>query len=158
MKYSLWESNSKIKSNIAFVFVFQKGSSCPSPMVASPVLSTCSNATGESSDNKLSPDTTTIDTLGGLNSPGTPSSSLGSPIVRPGWENVHELNSEGIVKVVEFAKKIPSFLDLPVSDQITLLKASCLEIMVRSTMVIQCTRESMRRCHILSVSYISVYI
>ena len=69
--------------------------------------------------------------MGALGSPPTPTDPLGASEHRPGWENVHELNSEGIVKVVEFAKKIPSFLELSVSDQITLLKASCLEVMVR---------------------------
>ena len=46
------------------------------------------------------------------------------------WDNVGELSSEGIVRIVDFAKKIPGFLTLTQSDQITLLKAACLEIMV----------------------------
>lgn len=46
------------------------------------------------------------------------------------WEKVTDLSSAGIVKIVDFAKKIPGFLSLPSSDQITLLKAACLEIMV----------------------------
>ena len=46
------------------------------------------------------------------------------------WEKVTELSSAGIVKIVDFAKKIPGFLTLSTSDQITLLKAACLEIMV----------------------------
>ena len=102
----------------------------PNPSVASPVPSTCSNSTGgELSDSKPSPDTTTVDSMG-VNSPATPGSSGGSPSSRPGWDNVDELNSEGIVKVVEFAKKIPRFLELSVTDQITLLKAACLEVLV----------------------------
>ncbi|XP_041374942.1 retinoic acid receptor gamma-like isoform X2 [Gigantopelta aegis] len=46
------------------------------------------------------------------------------------WDNVGELSSEGIVRIVDFAKKIPGFLTLSQSDQITLLKAACLEIMI----------------------------
>ena len=49
------------------------------------------------------------------------------------WEKITELSSRGIIKIVDFAKKIPGFLGLPTSDQITLLKAACLEIMVRFT-------------------------
>ncbi|KAF6039670.1 RARA [Bugula neritina] len=109
----------------------KKVDDCPSrsPSVSSPVPSTCSNMTGESSD-RPSPDTTTLDSMGGLHSPSTPGSNYGSPSRRPGWDNVDELNSEGIVKVVEFAKKIPRFLELSVTDQITLLKAACLEVLI----------------------------
>lgn len=46
------------------------------------------------------------------------------------WEKITELSSRGILKIVDFAKKIPGFLTLPTSDQITLLKAACLEIMI----------------------------
>nr|KAG5707687.1 hypothetical protein BaRGS_003262 [Batillaria attramentaria] len=46
------------------------------------------------------------------------------------WEKVTELSSAGIVKIVDFAKKIPGFSSLSTSDQITLLKAACLEIMI----------------------------
>ena len=45
------------------------------------------------------------------------------------WEKITELSSAGIVLIVDFAKKIPGFTTLSTSDQITLLKASCLEIM-----------------------------
>ncbi|KAJ8320416.1 hypothetical protein KUTeg_002003 [Tegillarca granosa] len=45
------------------------------------------------------------------------------------WEKVTEMSSKGIIKIVEFAKKIPGFATLSTSDQITLLKAACLEIM-----------------------------
>ena len=86
--------------------------------------------TGESSDSKPSPDTTTYDSLGALSSPGTPAGGVNSPANRPGWDSVDELSSEGIVKVVEFAKMIPHFRDLTTSDQITLLKAACLEVLV----------------------------
>lgn len=48
------------------------------------------------------------------------------------WEKVTELSSKGIIKIVEFAKKVPGFTNLSSSDQITLLKAACLEIMVSS--------------------------
>ena len=47
------------------------------------------------------------------------------------WDKVTELSSKGIIKIVEFAKKMPGFTSLSTSDQITLLKAACLEIMVR---------------------------
>ncbi|XP_021341357.1 retinoic acid receptor alpha-A-like isoform X1 [Mizuhopecten yessoensis] len=46
------------------------------------------------------------------------------------WERVTELSSKGIIKIVEFAKKISGFTSLSSSDQITLLKAACLEIMI----------------------------
>lgn len=46
------------------------------------------------------------------------------------WEKVTELSSKGIIKIVEFAKKVPGFATLSTSDQITLLKAACLEIMI----------------------------
>ncbi|CAG5119171.1 unnamed protein product [Candidula unifasciata] len=46
------------------------------------------------------------------------------------WEKITELSSTGIVLIVDFAKKIPGFLSLSTSDQITLLKAACLEIMI----------------------------
>lgn len=52
------------------------------------------------------------------------------------WEKVTELSSAGIVKIVDFAKKIPGFLSLSTSDQITLLKAACLEILVRREVII----------------------
>lgn len=46
------------------------------------------------------------------------------------WEKITELSSAGIVLIVNFAKKIPGFINLSITDQITLLKAACLEIMV----------------------------
>ena len=46
------------------------------------------------------------------------------------WERVSELSTTGIVKIVNFGKKIPGFDQLSTNDQITLLKASCLEVMV----------------------------
>ena len=46
------------------------------------------------------------------------------------WERVSELSTSGIVKIVNFGKKIPGFDKLGTNDQITLLKASCLEVMV----------------------------
>lgn len=46
------------------------------------------------------------------------------------WDKVTELSSKGIIKIVEFAKKMPGFTSLSTSDQITLLKAACLEIMI----------------------------
>ena len=52
------------------------------------------------------------------------------------WEKIIELSSAGIVLIVEFAKKIPGFLSLSTSDQITLLRAACLEIMVRTVEIV----------------------
>jgi len=46
------------------------------------------------------------------------------------WERVAELSTEGITRIVEFGKQVPGFTQLSTSDQITLLKAACLEIMV----------------------------
>ncbi|KAH9494969.1 hypothetical protein Btru_020722 [Bulinus truncatus] len=46
------------------------------------------------------------------------------------WEKITELSSAGVVLIVDFAKKIPGFSTLSTSDQITLLKAACLEIMI----------------------------
>ena len=46
------------------------------------------------------------------------------------WERVSELSTSGIVNIVNFGKKIPGFDKLSTNDQITLLKASCLEVMV----------------------------
>ncbi|XP_074651944.1 retinoic acid receptor gamma-like [Tubulanus polymorphus] len=46
------------------------------------------------------------------------------------WERVCELSTTGIVKIVDFAKRMPGFMSLSNTDQITLLKAACLEIIV----------------------------
>ncbi|ESO98546.1 hypothetical protein LOTGIDRAFT_142734 [Lottia gigantea] len=46
------------------------------------------------------------------------------------WDKISLLSSGGIVKIVDFAKKINGFSSLCTSDQITLLKAACLEIMI----------------------------
>ncbi|XP_053385526.1 retinoic acid receptor gamma-like isoform X2 [Mercenaria mercenaria] len=46
------------------------------------------------------------------------------------WEKITELSSRGIIKIVDFAKKIPGFCSFSTTDQITLLKAACLEIMI----------------------------
>ena len=46
------------------------------------------------------------------------------------WERVNELSTSGIVKIVDFAKRIPGFKSLHQYDQITLLKAAGLEILV----------------------------
>ncbi|XP_067935296.1 retinoic acid receptor alpha-A-like isoform X2 [Watersipora subatra] len=131
--------------------VKMESGSLPSPATASPVPSTCSNMTGESSDSRPSPDTTTLDSLS-LLSPETPGVPC-SPSHRPGWDNVDELSSEGIVKVVEFAKKVPHFLDLSVSDQITLLKAACLEVLIlRLSMRYQITSNTLTFSNGISVT------
>ena len=46
------------------------------------------------------------------------------------WEQVSELSTQGIMRIVEFGKRVPGFTRLSMTDQITLLKAACLEIMV----------------------------
>jgi len=46
------------------------------------------------------------------------------------WEKVSELSTNAIVKIVEFSKRVPGFSELNSSDQVVLLKAACLEIMV----------------------------
>ncbi|KAI0240713.1 Retinoic acid receptor alpha [Lamellibrachia satsuma] len=46
------------------------------------------------------------------------------------WERVSELSTCGITRIVEFSKQVPGFSTLTTSDQITLLKGSCLEILV----------------------------
>ncbi|XP_033629028.1 retinoic acid receptor beta-like isoform X1 [Asterias rubens] len=43
---------------------------------------------------------------------------------------VTDMSSKAIIMVVDFAKKLPGFLTLTTQDQITLLKAACLEIMI----------------------------
>ena len=42
-----------------------------------------------------------------------------------------ELSTEGIVKIVDFAKRMPGFKDLAENNRVTLLKAASLEILVR---------------------------
>uniref|UniRef100_S4RJJ9 Retinoic acid receptor alpha n=1 Tax=Petromyzon marinus TaxID=7757 RepID=S4RJJ9_PETMA len=46
------------------------------------------------------------------------------------WDKFSELSTKCIVKTVEFAKRIPGFSTLGIDDQITLLKAACLDILV----------------------------
>ncbi|XP_074663125.1 thyroid hormone receptor beta-A-like [Tubulanus polymorphus] len=45
------------------------------------------------------------------------------------WVQLAKIMTPSIVKVVEFAKLVPGFIDLIVEDQIMLLKSCCLEIM-----------------------------
>ncbi|XP_070570307.1 retinoic acid receptor beta-like [Ptychodera flava] len=59
--------------------------------------------------------------------PGVGSSSETDPLL---FEYVTDMSSRAIIMVVEFAKKVPGFLQLKTQDQITLLKAACLEIMI----------------------------
>nr|QAX24917.1 retinoic acid receptor [Acanthochitona crinita] len=75
--------------------------------------------TGSMSLEELEEDRKMVETL---KKPDGPSAML--------WERVTELSSKGIIKIVEFSKKIPGFMSLTTSDQITLLKAACLEIMI----------------------------
>ncbi|CAM9337501.1 unnamed protein product [Lampetra fluviatilis] len=46
------------------------------------------------------------------------------------WDKFSELSTKCIVKIVEFAKRLPGFPSLTIADQITLLKAACLEILI----------------------------
>ncbi|MBN3274724.1 RARB protein, partial [Polyodon spathula] len=46
------------------------------------------------------------------------------------WDKFSELATKCIIKIVEFAKKVPGFTGLTIADQITLLKAACLDILV----------------------------
>ncbi|MGH0152090.1 UNVERIFIED_CONTAM: hypothetical protein FKN15_052883 [Acipenser sinensis] len=45
------------------------------------------------------------------------------------WDKFSELATKCIIKIVEFAKKVPGFTGLTIADQITLLKAACLDIL-----------------------------
>lgn len=49
------------------------------------------------------------------------------------WDKFSELSTKCIIKTVEFAKQLPGFTTLTIADQITLLKAACLDILVRVT-------------------------
>lgn len=48
------------------------------------------------------------------------------------WDKFSELATKCIIKIVEFAKRLPGFTGLSIADQITLLKAACLDILVSS--------------------------
>ncbi|XP_042200123.1 retinoic acid receptor gamma-like [Callorhinchus milii] len=46
------------------------------------------------------------------------------------WDKFSELSTKCIIKIVEFAKRLPGFTGLTIADQITLLKAACLDILM----------------------------
>ncbi|XP_048477104.1 retinoic acid receptor gamma-like [Rhincodon typus] len=46
------------------------------------------------------------------------------------WDKFSELATKCIIKIVEFAKRLPGFTGLTIADQITLLKAACLDILM----------------------------
>ncbi|XP_062893533.1 retinoic acid receptor gamma-like [Mobula hypostoma] len=46
------------------------------------------------------------------------------------WDKFSELATKCIIKIVEFAKRLPGFTGLSIADQITLLKAACLDILM----------------------------
>ncbi|KAJ8273858.1 hypothetical protein GJAV_G00106280 [Gymnothorax javanicus] len=46
------------------------------------------------------------------------------------WDKFSELSTKCIIKIVEFAKRVPGFSGLSIADQITLLKAACLDILI----------------------------
>lgn len=50
------------------------------------------------------------------------------------WDKFSELSTKCIIKTVEFAKQLPGFTTLTIADQITLLKAACLDILVSAGM------------------------
>lgn len=49
------------------------------------------------------------------------------------WDKFSELSTKCIIKIVEFAKRLPGFTSLTIADQITLLKSACLDILVNTT-------------------------
>ncbi|XP_061909175.1 retinoic acid receptor gamma-A isoform X3 [Entelurus aequoreus] len=46
------------------------------------------------------------------------------------WDKFSELSTKCIIKIVEFAKRLPGFTTLSIADQITLLKSACLDILM----------------------------
>uniref|UniRef100_A0A3Q4AG97 Retinoic acid receptor beta n=1 Tax=Mola mola TaxID=94237 RepID=A0A3Q4AG97_MOLML len=46
------------------------------------------------------------------------------------WDKFSDLATKCIIKVVEFAKRVPGFTGLTIADQITLLKTACLDILI----------------------------
>lgn len=54
------------------------------------------------------------------------------------WDKFSELATKCIIKIVEFAKRVPGFTGLTIADQITLLKAACLDILVGVAAFVQC--------------------
>ncbi|KAJ8258249.1 hypothetical protein GJAV_G00194800 [Gymnothorax javanicus] len=46
------------------------------------------------------------------------------------WDKFSELSTKCIIKIVEFAKRLPGFTSLSIADQITLLKSACLDILM----------------------------
>lgn len=50
------------------------------------------------------------------------------------WDKFSELSTKCIIKIVEFAKRLPGFTTLTIADQITLLKSACLDILVPTTL------------------------
>nr|XP_057910045.1 retinoic acid receptor beta-like [Doryrhamphus excisus] len=46
------------------------------------------------------------------------------------WDKFSELATKCIIKVVEFAKRVPGFTSLTMADQITLLRAACLDMLI----------------------------
>ncbi|KAL4655555.1 retinoic acid receptor gamma-A-like isoform X2 [Arapaima gigas] len=46
------------------------------------------------------------------------------------WDKFSELSTKCIIKIVEFAKRLPGFTSLTMADQITLLKSACLDILM----------------------------
>lgn len=55
------------------------------------------------------------------------------------WDKFSELSTKCIIKIVEFAKRLPGFTSLTIADQITLLKSACLDILVNTTKTILLT-------------------
>lgn len=62
------------------------------------------------------------------------------------WDKFSELATKCIIKIVEFAKRLPGFTTLTIADQITLLKAACLDILVSSDLVNDIVKFSVLTC------------
>lgn len=58
------------------------------------------------------------------------------------WDKFSELSTKCIIKIVEFAKRIPGFTTLTIADQITLLKSACLDILVPTALSFYTTLNS----------------
>lgn len=61
------------------------------------------------------------------------------------WDKFSDLATKCIIKVVEFAKRVPGFTGLTMADQITLLKTACLDILVAFSLIHLPALENQRR-------------
>lgn len=63
------------------------------------------------------------------------------------WDKFSELSTKCIIKTVEFAKQLPGFTTLTIADQITLLKAACLDILVSLWLLLHSNKRTLRIAH-----------